>query len=356
MPREHVGAGLGRSKSPGGDDPAVTSAFPIRSTDRRRAVHVPAFTSTTDILQFLVRSRTTIAVSMAVVLGLMSVYVLLTKPRYTARTLLLINMQQPTFFREHATDNRNTLDVAAQIESQIMVLRSDRIARNVVEGLNLLSDPEFTGSASAKGAQIGGAEDARTRSAVEVFQSDLDARRLGGSYVIEIAYTAASPERAVQLSNATANAYIEDQLSVRAAASRQGSQWLEQRLDELRAQMNETALKVQEFKARRDYRILGKPDGKSNEKEKPDATARAPITLEELESTADAYRKMYETYLQAHAEAVQRQSYPGTNARIISNGLVNKSHPKSPLLLLLAGTCGALLGLGVALVRESVSA
>lgn len=334
----------------------MTTAFPTRSTDRRRTVHVPAFTSTTDILQFLVRSRATIAVSMAVLIGLMSVYVLLTKPRYTARTLLLINTQQPTFFREQATDNRNTLDVAAQIESQIMVLRSDRIARNVVDGLNLLSDPEFTGSASAKGAPIGGAEDGRTRAAVEVFQSAVDARRLGGSYVIEIAFTAASPERAVQLSNATANAYIEDQLSVRAAASRQGSQWLEQRLDELRAQMNETALKVQEFKARRDYRILSKPDGKPNEKEKPDATARAPITLEELESTADAYRKMYETYLQAHAEAVQRQSYPVTNARVISNGLVNKSHPKSLQLLLLAGTCGALLGLGVALVRESISA
>src|SRR5262249_46544946 len=154
--------------------------------------------------------------------------------------------------------------------------------------------------------------------------------------------------------NAVAEAYIEDQLAARAQAARQGSQWLEERIEELRSQMNAAALKVHEFKAKRDYRIVAKTDASTGaggmEQQEP-APARQ-NTLEELESTALTFRRMYESFLQAYTESVQRQSYPVANARVITKATpaLKKSHPRTGLWLLLAVVCGTMVGLGIALI------
>ena len=70
-------------------------------------------------------------------------------------------------------------------------------------------------------------------------------------------FSATSPELAAKIANATANAYIAEQIGARAQSARQGGLWLEERIDHLRKQMNAAALQAQEFRAKRDYRISG---------------------------------------------------------------------------------------------------
>jgi hypothetical protein len=107
---------------------------------------------------------------------------------------------------------------------------------------------------------------------------------------------------------------------------------------------------VQEFKAKRDYRILSKPDnGQAGDQQAPRVGSN---TLEELESTAQTYRKIYESYLQAHTESVQRQSLPVTNSRVINTATAVKSHPRVLRLLAAAIAGGILVGLALALMRE----
>jgi uncharacterized protein involved in exopolysaccharide biosynthesis len=191
---------------------------------------------------------------------------------------------------------------------------------------------------------------------------------VGLSYVLEISYTSDDPVRAARFANATADAYVEDQLAARAQAARQGSQWLEERIEEIRNQVNAAALRVQEFKARRDYRILGRGNTGGGQQQvtggaggtggdtvdKPDPPERR--TLEELEATAQTYKKLYESYLQAYTESVQRQSYPATNARVITRASppTSRSSPRTMRLLLLAAIVGGMAGLGVALLRRAV--
>ncbi len=160
----------------------------------------------------------------------------------------------------------------------------------------------------------------RERNAFARFAGGLAVRRVGLSYSIEVMFSATSPELAAKIANATANAYIAEQIGARAQSARQGGLWLEERIDHLRKQMNAAALQAQEFRAKRDYRISGPRGGAVDPKAGTleDSGSNRPNTLEELDSTAQTYRRIYESYLMAYTESVQKQSYPVSNARIIT--------------------------------------
>jgi polysaccharide biosynthesis transport protein len=330
---------------------------PASSRAEERQEDELASVSLADIAKFLVRNLRIIATSIMLALAMATFLLILATPAFTAKAQVLIDARPPQFLRDQLGDASLSLD-SAQVESQIAVLRSEQVAMIVIQRLNLLTGSQLLSRHPAKTG--GAALDADgMRRAVRSFQEGLDIRRLGLSYVVEISYTAGDAERAAQLANAVAEAYIEDQLAARAQAARQGSQWLEERIEELRLQMNAAALKVHEFKARRDYRIVPKTEASSGavgtDKQEP-----APVrqnTLEELESTAQTFRRMYESFLQAYTESVQRQSYPVANARVITKATppLRKSHPRTGLWLLLAMVCGAMVGLGIALIKNALS-
>jgi succinoglycan biosynthesis transport protein ExoP len=86
------------------------------------------------------------------------------------------------------------------------------------------------------------------------------------------------------------------------------------------------------------------------------AFARGQITLAELEATTESYRKIYEAYQQAFTEAVQRRSFPVSNARVITSASrpLTKSAPRGRLILMFAGLAGLLAGVGVSFLRQSI--
>lgn len=83
-------------------------------------------------------------------------------------------------------------------------------------------------------------------------------------------------------------------------------------------------------------------------------TNQAQVQLRELESNAQSYQAMYDNFLQRYMESVQQQSFPITEARVISAATqpLVKSYPKS--LIVLAGSLfgGLILAFGAAMARE----
>ncbi|WP_157966328.1 GumC family protein [Oceanibium sediminis] len=79
----------------------------------------------------------------------------------------------------------------------------------------------------------------------------------------------------------------------------------------------------------------------------------ARVEFQELESQSRAYRVMYETLLQQYMRSVQLESFPVTDARIVSRASVplSKSHPRTSLIVLGGMTFGVLLGLAGGLIR-----
>ena len=369
-------------------------------------------------------------------------------------------------------------------------LKSDTVALAVIKKLNLSDDPEFNGPAGGLvgslfslfdlfGSNAPSSEFALTRHAVEVFQNRLSIRRIGLTYVIQISFRSYSPDRAAQIANAVADAYIDDQLESKYQAARRAGVWLQQRLRELRDQASTAERAVVAFKnsnnmvdaggrsineqqlaelnsqlvlaqsqtgeararldrveavlqsnspeatvsatvadslkndvisklrtqylemSRREVdwatrygvnhlavvnlrnqmqelqnsirdelkRIaegyksdfeIAKQREASVQKQLDDAvaqsqvTGKAQVTLRDLESSAQSYRALYDNFLQRYMESVQQQSFPITEARVISAASrpLAPSNPRTRLILMLAAVIGVAFGIAAGAWRD----
>jgi len=64
---------------------------------------------------------------------------------------------------------------------------------------------------------------------------------------------------------------------------------------------------------------------------------------------------MYDDFLQRHTETVQQQSFPVTEARLVTQASVNKSHPRTSFVWITAIMAGGMVGVGFGAIRELMS-
>ncbi|QDP24365.1 GNVR domain-containing protein [Bradyrhizobium cosmicum] len=136
---------------------------------------------------------------------------------------------------------------------------------------------------------------------------------------------------------------------------------LANRMDELRKAMADEVRRIADA-YRSEYEIA-----KSREKSLEEnlnnlvsqagSTSQAQVKLRDLESAADAYRNLYNSFLEKLQNATQNQSFPISESRIIGTAVKpdKKSSPKS-MLALIGGLFGGLcFGFGAAFARELLS-
>lgn len=84
-------------------------------------------------------------------------------------------------------------------------------------------------------------------------------------------------------------------------------------------------------------------------------TNTAQVQARQLESAAQSFRALYDSFLQRYGESVQQQSFPLTETRVVTSASapLKKSQPKTLVSLAAATVLGALLGFGVGWLRES---
>ena len=133
---------------------------------------------------------------------------------------------------------------------------------------------------------------------------------------------------------------------------------LRTQMEQLRRNMNDEMQKIAEsYKS--DYEIdLAREHSLQNSLANAvisaQSTNQAQIEAHELESSASTYRTLYNTFLQRYMEAVQQESFPITDARVITAATLpfGPSAPNKLLVLLVTSLGGLFLSLGVAAVRE----
>ena len=79
---------------------------------------------------------------------------------------------------------------------------------------------------------------------------------------------------------------------------------------------------------------------------------QAQVTLFSLEAAAKSYRSLYDSFLKQHTEAVQRQTYPISDARLISSASVTQTGPQTLKIWLTTLFAGGMLGVGFGALRE----
>ncbi len=90
--------------------------------------------------------------------------------------------------------------------------------------------------------------------------------------------------------------------------------------------------------------------------QKSSATRQSQVRLRELETAAQTYRGIYETFLTRFTQSVQQQSFPSTEARVVTLATPPRtpSSPKIALTLALAAICGLGLGIMSGMAREQM--
>lgn len=288
-----------------------------------------------ELLGFLRRRRKGIALSIVFMLALGILYLATTPPEYSATAVLVIDTTKVEIFDRGDVATVESIPNAA-IETELQILRSARIANAVIEKLNLTDDPEFMEGIPAPFSRLtdrlaewisGPAPAATTTAPTEadvaranrrargILASSLEIKRVGLSYVINVAFTAGVAQRASDIANAFVEAYLEEQVARQVGTARQLSKWLQDRLAELRAQGFEA-----------DRQALEK----------------------------SAFRATYDLFLQRYTEALQQESLPKTQALVISPAEppTRPSAPRVPLIMAAMLVLGTVLGLGSALARE----
>ena len=86
------------------------------------------------------------------------------------------------------------------------------------------------------------------------------------------------------------------------------------------------------------------------------STNRDRLGLRDLESQAQVYHTIYDNFLQRYMEAIQQESFPITEARVISAAAApsGKSSPRTAYVLAIAGFLGIILSFAAAVLREAV--
>jgi Mrp family chromosome partitioning ATPase/capsular polysaccharide biosynthesis protein len=232
------------------------------------------------------RRRLPLGLWLALCLALSGWYLKVAPITYTAATMVILEPRQALGPSPSTSQTvvAPSLDVA-QAESQIQVIRSERILASVFDVLNLQEAPELVGSGPGIRERLTTAlglgdpvsvnvGDARAR-AFQAFTDRVGVRRLGQSYVLEVSYQAASPEQAARVANATAVQYIKAQIDVKAAAALQGTEYLRGRIINIEAEQRAASEGVREGRipdmlfSDADARIIGaalRPLSKSSPK------------------------------------------------------------------------------------------
>ena len=197
---------------------------------------------------------TLVATSMGVI------YLRMIPPTYTAKAQILIDRSKSAFLQQQGVLPDTPIDYA-QVDSQLLILASERIAASVVKNLHLTEDPEFVGTAGgladslrerlgdSLGGLLGYHDSDLLRQATGVLLGNLKVNRIGMSFVIEVDYRSRSAARAAQIANAIADAYIFDQMEAKYEVQHRAGDWLQTRVDELRQQATASEDAVNAYKA-----------------------------------------------------------------------------------------------------------
>ncbi len=178
--------------------------------------------------------------------------------KYRAMTIVLVDPRQPRVTNTEAVMGGIGADAAA-VESQVEIIESSALARKVIERLNLAADPDIASSSLVEvlndwfialiGRDSNTVAETRVNRLVFAFQRGLTVRRRGLTYVIEIGYISKDPAKSARISNAVAEAYLDDQRSAKSEITARATGWLGDRIEEMRTRVRESERAVADYKS-----------------------------------------------------------------------------------------------------------
>jgi tyrosine-protein kinase Etk/Wzc len=183
-------------------------------------------------------------------------------PRYKSEARVLIETRENIFFRPDAekTIERGTTVDQEAVTSQVQLILSRDLARDVIKKLKLAERPEFDPVLAGPSllrtvlSLIGIIKDPMDMTPEErVFKSyfeRLSAFQVEKSRVIAIEFESQDPELAAQAANTIAEGYLVLQQAAKQDQTRAAGAWLSGEIDRLRTRVAESEAKVEQYRGK----------------------------------------------------------------------------------------------------------
>ncbi len=220
------------------------------------------------------RHKLLISVTTVLGTGLAILIALQMTPLYTAETLIMLEHRKTavTSFEEVLSDLGSDMSV---MQSEVAVLKSPTFAEKVVDKLGLVNDPEFNADLrppgnpllaylnprnwipdAARGERLSfeltEEEKARNQktAVIEDFLDNINIRPQGRSYVLSVTFDSEDPRKAATIANTISEMYLVDQLDEKFKATKRATQWLEERIGDVRKEAREASDAAETFRAK----------------------------------------------------------------------------------------------------------
>lgn len=317
------------------------------------------------VVQHLRRRWRVVAVCVLLAMVVAFAYLRLAPAQYSATALLLIDPKMNVTLRSQPIVGDANAE-SANIESQVEIIKSEKVAAAVVESQRLADDSamrsgltqnpfgwiaEKLGFGNGDPLSSDGAGDINTKTllkdaearrnlAARALVKRMSVKRLGATYIVEITAQMPSPEQAANVANAFAQTYIDSQLELREQIARRTSKLLQERTLELQGQATTAERTVEDLK------FSGSLQGENS--------ANARVTLRDLESRAHTYRLLHDKFLERFAETSQQQYISLSDAQVVSPAQPpsSKSSPRGLLVLSAGLFLGFSIGSALALTLQ----
>ncbi len=234
----------------------------VASRGRHAVVHAIDELDLAALGQALWRRKGRIAALTLLAAGLAFAAVNMVTPRYKSEARVLIETRDNIFLRpdaERASERGATIDPEA-VTSQVQLILSRDLARDVIKALKLADRPEFdpvlrgSSTVGVLLGLVGLVRDPMSQTPEErVFRSfaeRLTAFPVEKSRVIAIEFESESPELAARVANTIAETYLVLQQTAKQDQSRVAGHWLAEKIEPLRGAVADAEAKVEQYRAR----------------------------------------------------------------------------------------------------------
>jgi uncharacterized protein involved in exopolysaccharide biosynthesis/Mrp family chromosome partitioning ATPase len=206
--------------------------------------------------------RTRIIATTLIVTAAAFVVVNALTPRYRSEARILLEAKENVFLRAEAdrqNGERAALDPEA-VASQVQLVLSRDLAREVIKKENLSQNPEF--DSAVGGMSIGRAllgmfglgRDPSSMSleerTLEAFYDHMSVSMVEKSRVIAVSFSSANPDLAARVANRIAETYLTLQMSAKQEQTRAAGNWLSGEIAKMRVKVADAEQKIEEYRAK----------------------------------------------------------------------------------------------------------
>ena len=235
--------------------------------------------SLTDYWRILQKRKWTVVVSVVVVFimaGLISVRMI---PIYDASTRIMISQRpaNPLNFKDNQF-TQGSVDLQADIDTQVKILQSDTLAESVIHRLDLDTRPEFAGKATIQSSggiavsESPAQERARQEQLIHKLQGNLRVQQIPSTALVELKYSNPDASLAAEIANAITATFIEQNVRSRYDSTIQAADWLSKQLADLQIKVETSQAKLIQYQ--KEHGIVGADDKQNLTTEKLDELNR----------------------------------------------------------------------------------